>query len=165
MTYWNVCGNTCFCWRTFKAHLGCWLPFIPFSVKMILHCFNNVEVRALRGQIHDWWNFIVCFHIQVWFYCTGSMFGFIFMSCITWWIYHVKQIATNCCRYIFLGVKKAVLYFSSCAIIFHKLKKCIQMILFLQKDTKWLKIQLKMGSLLSCLLFAFSMLELFTGLP
>jgi len=34
-----------------KLFFGCWLPIISFSVKMIPHCFNNVEVRAL-GRIH-----------------------------------------------------------------------------------------------------------------
>ena len=32
---------------------GCRLPFVPFSVKMIPHCFNNVEVLVL-GRIHPY---------------------------------------------------------------------------------------------------------------
>jgi len=34
-----------------KLFFGCWLLFVPFSVKMIPHCFNYLEVRAL-GRIH-----------------------------------------------------------------------------------------------------------------
>ena len=34
-----------------KLFFGCFLPFVPFSVKMIPRCFNNVEVWSL-GRIH-----------------------------------------------------------------------------------------------------------------
>ena len=30
-----------------KLFFRCWLPFVPFSAKMIPHCFNDVEVQAL----------------------------------------------------------------------------------------------------------------------
>lgn len=34
-----------------RLFLGCWLPFFLFSARMILHCFNNVDVRALRRPV------------------------------------------------------------------------------------------------------------------
>lgn len=37
---------------------GCWLPFFQFSVNILAHCFNNVEVRSKSdGTFHSFKDF------------------------------------------------------------------------------------------------------------
>lgn len=52
------------------------LPFVPFYVKMIPHCLNNVEVWAL-GWLSSLT--VVCFYIQVCVFGIGSVFWIIAM--------------------------------------------------------------------------------------
>lgn len=58
---------------------GCSGIFLPVSLQMISHYFNNVEVRSLGRAIYDRLSSNVCFSIKVYFYCIAAVLGIIIM--------------------------------------------------------------------------------------
>lgn len=65
-TYKEYTAKVC---KTPKLFSGFWLPFAQFFVKMSPHCFNNMEVQALRRPIHYWKCSSECFSKQLCFCC------------------------------------------------------------------------------------------------